>query len=279
MRILHCGDLGHTLTPEQIQSVGETDVLLVPVGGKYTIDAAAAIEVARQLSPRRYVWAIHFKAGAGTLPLATADVFAEEARKDGFLVRRVKGNAVAVTALPPGQKPPIGSPIVIVSDWRPLRPSEEIEKSLRSLRRDRKELIDSLGKVSKRQLDWRPSDGTHTIRWNFEHTAARELGLFSQVYHALDPEIPVINWNPAQMPPDFRPRHPDWDTPEMVRHIRRIGAFTERFSYLLADTPMTMRIEGTRFSMEYLTNLILGHYENHTAKAMKKFTLPDWPKE
>ncbi len=278
VRILHCGDLGHALTPEQLKAVGPVDVLILPVGGTFTVDAAGALEVAGQIKPRRFIWAIHYKAGSSALPLATADDFANEARRAGLLVRRVRGNAVAVTALPPDQKPPIGSPVVIVSDWTPVRPSAGLERSLLTLRNDRQELIDKLGNVSKTQLDWKPSDGTHTIRWNFEHTTARELGLFSQIYHALDPEIPVINWNPAQMPPDFKPRRPDWDTHEMVRHVRRVGAFTERFSYLLADTPPTMRIEGTRFSMDYVTNLILGHYENHTTKAVKKFRLADWPK-
>lgn len=279
VRILHCGDLGHTLTPEQIAAVGPVDVLIVPVGGTYTIDADTAMEVTQQLKPRRFVWPIHYKTAAGTLPLAPVDAFLADARKANLLVRRVKGNAIAVASLPPEQKPPIGSPVVIVSEWTPQRPKPEVERSLLTLREDRQALIDALGKVSKKQLDWKPSDGTHTIRWNFEHPTARELGFFSQVYHALDPEIPVINWNPAQMPPDYTPRRPDWDTQEMVRHVRRVGAFTERFSYLLADTPVTMRIEGTRFSIDNLTDMVMGHYENHTTKAVRKFALPDWPKE
>jgi len=278
VRILHCGDLGHVLTPEQVTAIGPVDVLILPVGGTYTIDAAQAMQVVQQLKPRRFVWPIHFRAAHSTLPLAGVEPFVTQARRAGLLVRRVKGNAIAVASLSNGQKPPIGSPAVIVSGWIPERPKPDVERSLLALRGDRQALIASLGKVSKKQLDWKPSDGTHTIRWNFEHTTARELGFFSQVYHALDPSIPVINWNPAQMPPDYVPRRPDWDTAEMVRHVQRVGAFTERFSYLLADTPATMRIEGTRFSIDYLTALVMGHYKNHTTKAVHKLTLPDWPK-
>lgn len=51
LRVGHAGDLGHILTPEQIREIGALDVLLLPVGGYYTIDAATALEVARALKP------------------------------------------------------------------------------------------------------------------------------------------------------------------------------------------------------------------------------------
>ncbi|MDO8736581.1 MAG: MBL fold metallo-hydrolase [Thermoleophilia bacterium] len=52
MTVCHLGDLGHELEPAQLEAVGEVDVLLIPVGGVYTVDAAAATRVWRQLSPR-----------------------------------------------------------------------------------------------------------------------------------------------------------------------------------------------------------------------------------
>ena len=51
LRVCHCGDLGHVLTPEQVNGIGKVDVLLVPVGGSFTINAAGALEVRRQLQP------------------------------------------------------------------------------------------------------------------------------------------------------------------------------------------------------------------------------------
>lgn len=279
VRVLHCGDLGHRLSPEQLKAVGEVDVLILPVGGNEILDAARAVDVARQVNPRAYIWPVHFAAdSAGAVPEAV-DAIIAESRRANLLTRTVAGNTLAVTALPPDAPPLIGRPAVVLSDYRPLEPERTVRQMLKSLRGDRKTLIDNLGKVTREQLDHRPSDGSHTIRWNFEHTTARELGLFSQIYHALDPGIPVINWNPAQMPRDFVPRHPDWGPDEIVRHVRRVGAFTERFSYLLADAPPTMRIEGTRFSLDYLTALIVGHYQNHMNKAVHKFTLPDWPRK
>ena len=50
-RICHLGDLGHVLTVEQIKLIGSIDVLLIPVGGVYTIDYKEAIEVVSQLNP------------------------------------------------------------------------------------------------------------------------------------------------------------------------------------------------------------------------------------
>ena len=52
MDLCHCGDLGHVLTKEQVSEIGPVDVLLVPVGGFYTIDATAAAEVVKQLKPQ-----------------------------------------------------------------------------------------------------------------------------------------------------------------------------------------------------------------------------------
>jgi L-ascorbate metabolism protein UlaG (beta-lactamase superfamily) len=52
LNIVHLGDLGHKLTEEQIEELGATDVLLVPVGGVYTIDAKQASDVVSQIEPK-----------------------------------------------------------------------------------------------------------------------------------------------------------------------------------------------------------------------------------
>ncbi len=49
--LVHLGDLGHTLSDNQIEEIGVCDVLLVPVGGRYTLDPGKAIEVVSQLQP------------------------------------------------------------------------------------------------------------------------------------------------------------------------------------------------------------------------------------
>ena len=52
LRIAHLGDLGHIPTPAQVRELGRVDVLLLPVGGYYTIDAAQAKAVVDDLAPR-----------------------------------------------------------------------------------------------------------------------------------------------------------------------------------------------------------------------------------
>ena len=52
MKVVHLGDLGCELNEEQIASLRGCDVLLIPVGGFYTIDAETAKTVCTQLKPR-----------------------------------------------------------------------------------------------------------------------------------------------------------------------------------------------------------------------------------
>lgn len=58
--ITHLGDLGHVLDTKQLEKLEGTDILLIPVGGKYTINAAKAVEVISQIEPR-IVIPMHYK--------------------------------------------------------------------------------------------------------------------------------------------------------------------------------------------------------------------------
>lgn len=51
IRIVHLGDLGHILSASEIESLGEVDILLIPVGGVYTIDSEIAARVVKELDP------------------------------------------------------------------------------------------------------------------------------------------------------------------------------------------------------------------------------------
>ncbi len=51
LTLLHVGDLGHKLDDATLEAVGSVDVLLIPVGGHYTIDAATASQVVKQIDP------------------------------------------------------------------------------------------------------------------------------------------------------------------------------------------------------------------------------------
>lgn len=94
-RIVHLGDLGHPLSPEQVKLFGRVDVLLLPVGGVYTIDAPAAAQVMRALKPAVTV-PMHFKTPALNIPLAPVNKFIA-GRKN---VTQVKGDRLEIDALP-----------------------------------------------------------------------------------------------------------------------------------------------------------------------------------
>ena len=60
LTLVHLGDQGAPLTREQIAALGKIDVLMIPVGGFYTIDAAAARDTVKALSPRITI-PMHYK--------------------------------------------------------------------------------------------------------------------------------------------------------------------------------------------------------------------------
>jgi L-ascorbate metabolism protein UlaG (beta-lactamase superfamily) len=60
LSVAHLGDLGHELDEKTIEALGTIDVLLCPVGGKYTIDPKQAVEVIRSIEPS-YVIPMHYK--------------------------------------------------------------------------------------------------------------------------------------------------------------------------------------------------------------------------
>jgi L-ascorbate metabolism protein UlaG (beta-lactamase superfamily) len=65
--ICHLGDLGHTLQEEQLEEVADADVLLIPISGQHTINAAQAAEVISQVEPR-IVIPMHYALPEGDAP-------------------------------------------------------------------------------------------------------------------------------------------------------------------------------------------------------------------
>jgi len=101
VKICHLGDLGHRLSDEQLVGVGAVDVLLVPVGGTYTIDAAAATSVCEKLKPR-VVIPMHYKTNKCDFPIAGVEDFLQ-GKPD---VRRPDSSDIElkVDALPPATR-------------------------------------------------------------------------------------------------------------------------------------------------------------------------------
>lgn len=84
LRLLHLGDVGHKLSESQLEEIGAIDVVFVPVGGVYTIDAKTAVEVTRQVDP----WIIvpmHYALGNNELKLGGVETFLKEMGKSEVL--------------------------------------------------------------------------------------------------------------------------------------------------------------------------------------------------
>jgi len=75
LNAVHLGDLGHLPTAEQCEKLGIVDVLMIPVGGFYTIDAPTAKAAAEALNAR-VVLPMHYKTRANAdWPIAGAEDF------------------------------------------------------------------------------------------------------------------------------------------------------------------------------------------------------------
>ena len=71
INLLHLGDLGHRLKTNQIEEISTPDILFIPVGGTYTIDANIASEIVANLEPRIII-PMHYR---------------EEGEKDTFVAK------------------------------------------------------------------------------------------------------------------------------------------------------------------------------------------------
>ncbi len=77
LSVVHLGDLGHTLDDKQLEKINGTDILFIPVGGVYTIDARRAVEVIAQIEPR-IVMPMHYKIKDLKVELDGVDKFIKE---------------------------------------------------------------------------------------------------------------------------------------------------------------------------------------------------------
>jgi L-ascorbate metabolism protein UlaG (beta-lactamase superfamily) len=91
LRVGHLGDLGHTLSEEEIDSLGTVDVLMAPVGGYYTIGPEEAKKTAEALGARIII-PMHYKTDALGFPIQPVDDFLKLMEQ----VERVSGPTVEI---------------------------------------------------------------------------------------------------------------------------------------------------------------------------------------
>ena len=60
LTLVHMGDQGAALTADQIKAIGAADILMIPIGGFYTIDAQTAYQAVQALRPRTVI-PMHYK--------------------------------------------------------------------------------------------------------------------------------------------------------------------------------------------------------------------------
>ena len=92
IRVCHLGDLGHQLSKELIKSIGKVDVLMIPVGGTFTIDSDEAIKVINSINPK-VVIPMHYLTNASRATfdgyLAPVDDFTSKIQLEGWNVENV----------------------------------------------------------------------------------------------------------------------------------------------------------------------------------------------
>ncbi len=101
MRVCHMGDFGQEeLTSKQLESIGEVDILMVPVGGVYTIDGKGATKVISQIEPR-VVIPMHYKVEGLNIEIEDLEQFLKAIGEKG--VSREEKLAIQEKDLPSGE--------------------------------------------------------------------------------------------------------------------------------------------------------------------------------
>jgi L-ascorbate metabolism protein UlaG (beta-lactamase superfamily) len=74
LRVAHFGDLGHAVRAKDTPALAGLDVIMIPVGGFFTIDAALAAKIAKDLKPK-IVIPMHYKTAKNDFPITPVENF------------------------------------------------------------------------------------------------------------------------------------------------------------------------------------------------------------
>lgn len=97
INVCHMGDLGHMLTDVHVKAIGKADVIMLPVGGFFTINAATATKVAERLKPAIII-PMHYKTDKAEFPIAGVEDFIGGKTN----ISRINGSEIELT---PGKLP------------------------------------------------------------------------------------------------------------------------------------------------------------------------------
>ncbi len=256
-----------SLTTMQLESLVGLDVLILSCSALNKAQVGAWIE---RVKPHIFI-----PIQSDTIKTAAYFEWLKQGFGDKVEPKKIEGNTHALRAekRTDGQKTQL-----VLMDANPWRMPDELAELFARKETASKDSQAVFAKLTIQQLNFKPSNGTHTARWNTEHMMGRELGFFSQIYAQQDPNVPAFDLNPKQMPPDYVAAHLDWTGAEEARQTERVCRFSRRFAYLLKDLPMEKKAPGSFWTPKSLLLQMEEHYSEHTANVIKKFELPDWPK-
>jgi len=96
LTLLHMGDIGCIPDDDLFARLGEIDILMIPVGGYYTIDAAEALEICKRIEPN-IILPMHYKTLFLNMPIAPVYNFTDLAAGE-YDRSRLGGNSFELTA-------------------------------------------------------------------------------------------------------------------------------------------------------------------------------------
>ncbi len=94
LRICHLGDLGHILDQITIEKLGKIDVLLVPVGGNFTLNGSEAAKLCSLIRPSLVI-PMHYKTPRISMPIEGPEDFilamknVEKIKEDFLMIKQV----------------------------------------------------------------------------------------------------------------------------------------------------------------------------------------------
>jgi len=89
MKICHLGDLGQKeLSDKQLEKIGEVNILMIPVGGDFTINGSEAVRIINQIEPN-VVIPMHYKIPGLNVKLNPVEKFLEEIGSDKQIVEEL----------------------------------------------------------------------------------------------------------------------------------------------------------------------------------------------
>jgi len=89
LSLAHLGDLGHVLDDEQLDQLGNIDILFMPVGGTYTLNAVSAAKVVRQIEPRMVI-PMHYRDPKVKFKLDSVNAFRKEMGGQAETAKKLK---------------------------------------------------------------------------------------------------------------------------------------------------------------------------------------------